>query len=378
MQICCTLLTHFCVGRTVCGRERFGRGISVAAGSGTYLDNVLAQPQTLREAAAAYAGDGFGQALDKAASLLSGGALTSTGMGASFFALEATRRSLDAVVRLHWIEETGFLAERAGALHRPLDSLLLVSQSGETVEGRLLLPQLGGVPSVLVTRDPASSLAGAADVVLPLHSPPDRSVAIQTYVTSVAVLELLALRIAGRETAGFLDALRACADSADRLLARLRSELAVITGPLLRASQIYALGRGNSVGSALGTALLFKEAAKRDCEASSAAQFRHGAVEVVAGNTAIIVYGSAEPEQQLLDYRLVSELVSYQASVLVVCDEDFPDVTGASLLRLPPGPAETRAILEIIPAQLVAHALAESNGVTAGDFRNTVPVIVSA
>jgi glucosamine--fructose-6-phosphate aminotransferase (isomerizing) len=350
----------------------------VAAGSGTYLKNVLAQPQTLRDAAAAYARPEFSQALDRAASLLRRGALTSTGMGASFFALHGTRGSLDAAVRSHWIDETGFLAEQASALRRPMDALLLVSQSGETVEGRQLLPQLPEVPSVLITRDPSSSLAAAADVVLSLHSPPDRSVAIQTYVTSLAVLELLALRIRGLDTAEFLDDLRACADSAELLLESLTAQLPVIVERLFAAGQIYAIGRGNAVGSALGTALLFKESAKRDCEASSAAQFRHGAVEVVASDTAAIVYGSADPEQQLLDYRLVIELVSSRASVLVLCGDGFPDVPGASFLRLPGAPAATGAILEIIPAQLIAHALAESNGVTAGDFRNTVPVIVTA
>jgi glucosamine--fructose-6-phosphate aminotransferase (isomerizing) len=339
---------------------------------------VHAQPQTLRAAAAAYASEGFSQALEAAVAVLRGGSLTSTGMGASFFALQAARRSLDAAAALHWIDETGFLAERAGALYRPLDALLLVSQSGETVEARELLRQLPGVPSVAVTRDPASSVAAAADVVLPLYSPPDRSVAIQTYVTSVAVLELLALRLRRQDTAGFLADLRACADAAELLMESLGAQLAATAEQLAAAGQIYALGRGNSVGSALGTALLFKEAAKRDCEAGSCSQFRHGAVEVVAGDTAVIIYGAADPEQQVLDHRLTGELISYGASVFVVCDGDFPDVPGASMLRLPPAPAPTRAILEILPAQLIAAALAESNGVLAGDFRNTVPVIVSA
>lgn len=350
----------------------------MAAGSATYLDNVLAQPATLREAAAAYATRDFREALDRSAALLSRGAVTSAGMGASLFALHGARTALDAAVAAHWIDEAGFLAEQAAALRRPLDALLLVSQSGETVEGRELRRQLPGLPTVLITRDPGSSLASAADVVLPLHCPPDLSVAIQTYVTSLAVLRLLALRLRGQDPESFLAGLRACADAAESLIDSLGPQLAAGAARLAGASQIYALGRGDALGSALGTALLFKESAKRDCEASSCAQFRHGAVEVVAGQTAAIVYGAADPGQQLLDYRLVSELVSYGAGVLVICDASFPEVPGASLLRLPPAPAATRQILEIIPAQLIANALAESNGVLAGDFRNTVPVIVTA
>jgi glucosamine--fructose-6-phosphate aminotransferase (isomerizing) len=346
--------------------------------TGTYLENVYGQPAALRAAAARYAAEPFRDALAAAAGLLRGRSVTSTGMGASFFALHAARASLDPALRPHWIDETGYLEEHFDAVERPLDVILAISQSGESVEARKLFDKLAGVPQVLITRDPQSSLARSADVVIPLECPPDLSVAVQTYITQIAVLELLARAVAGADGAPLLADLRQTADSIQALLDTMAGDIEEAAKLVSEAEQIYALGRGNSVGNALGTALLFKEAAKRDCEGQSAAQFRHGAVEVVSTTTATIVFASSAPEKTQLDENLIGELVKYGSRVVVVCDEQFPDVRDATLLRLPAAPASTRAILEIVPLQLMAHHLAERNGVTAGEFRNTVPVIVTA
>jgi fructoselysine-6-P-deglycase FrlB-like protein len=344
----------------------------------TYIENVAAVPGTLRAAAEMYATAHFDRALDEAASLLRDRAVTSTGMGASFFALTATRASLDPALRLHWIDETGYLDENVERISRPLDALLAVSQSGETVEARKLLPKLGGVPQVLVTRDVDSSLARQADVVLPQHCPADLSVSVQTYVTQIAVLELLAARVARRETEPLLADLRSVADSAAVVLDTLRGPIQDAAVLLSDADQIYALGRGNSVASALGTGLLFKEAAKRDCEGMSSAQFRHGGVEVVSARTAALIFAGGEPDLRRLDENLARELVSYGSQVVVVTHDDFAELDGVTVLRLPPGPASMRRILEILPSELMAYDLAERNNVVAGEFHNTVPVIVSA
>lgn len=344
----------------------------------TYLENVGSQPRTLRAAAEAYATREFGESLDGAAALLRNRAVTSTGMGASLFALHATRASLDAAFQANWIDESGYLEERVDAVTRPLDALLVVSQSGETIEARKLLSNLADVPRVLVTRDTESSLAKIADVVLPQHCAADLSVSVQTYVTQIAVLEMLASRVDGRDTSSVLGDLRSVAEAVQVVLETMQDDVEAAAKLISEAQQIYALGRGNSVASALGTGLLFKEAAKRDCEGQSTAQFRHGAVEVVSGTTATLIFASSEPRKRQLDENVVGELVKYGSRVVVICDGAFPEVGDATLLRLPDAPASMRRILEIVPAQLMAHHLAERNGVIAGEFRNTVPVIVSA
>lgn len=346
--------------------------------SGTYLQNVHAQPETLRSAASAYSTREFGAALSEAAALLRGRAVTSTGMGASFFALQASRAALDGVLALHWIDETSYLAEDLDSLTRPMDALLAVSQSGETIEGRNLLPKLVDRTRILITRNADSALAAQADVVLAQHCPADLSVSVQTYITQVAVLKLLAARIGDRPTAEVIAGLGQCADAIAAILTGMVSEIETAAKALVGVRQIYALGRGESIASALGTALLLKEGAKRDCEGQSSAQFRHGAVEVISSDAGVIVFAASQPAKRQLDLNLIGELVSYGARVVVVSDAAFPDCGNTVQLRLPAVPPMLRSIVEIVPSQLITHALAEENGVTAGEFRNTVPVIVSA
>ncbi|MCW2643266.1 MAG: hypothetical protein JWP76_5572 [Dactylosporangium sp.] len=345
----------------------------------TFLENVRAQPETLRGVARAYAAPTGSVLLDRAAALLRRRALTSTGMGASLFALLATRPSFDAAASPHWVEETGYLSENSGSSTPPLDGLLVVSQSGETIEARTLAKQVTPDATVLVTRDPSSSLAATADVVLPLYCDPDLSVAVQTYTSSLAVLSLLAARIQSIDPRPLIEEITTCADQVEGLLGAIGEEVAEAARYVSEARQVYALGRGRSLGSALGTALLFKEAAKRDTEGSSSAQFRHGAVEVVDEATAAIVFASSEPGKRQLDENLVSELLDYGSRVVVICDRDYRNIPQEAVaLKVPAAPEMSRAILEIVPLQLMAFHLAESNGVTAGEFRNTVPVIVTA
>jgi glucosamine--fructose-6-phosphate aminotransferase (isomerizing) len=347
---------------------------------GTYLENIHSQPEVLHGVADSYrAGEGA-QRLLLASEILRGRRLTSTGMGASLFALLATRSALDVATGDHAIEETGYLSEHPGELGRPLDSLLVVSQSGETIEARKLLGQdVAEVPTVVVTRDPRSSVAENADVVLPLYSDPDLSVAVQTYTSTVAVLSFLAGQLGGRGTGALIEELHGCADSVATLIGKLESEIGAACAQLAEASQIYALGRGSSIASALGTGLLFKEAAKRGCEGASSAQFRHGAVEVVDERTAAIVFASSDGDKAQLDQNFIGEMSKYGARIVVVCDERFPAVSEDLVtLRIPSSTGMTRSILEIVPMQLMAYHLAERNNVRAGEFRNTVPVIVSA
>lgn len=346
--------------------------------SASYLDNVHAQPDTLVQAAEEYATGAFGTLLSDAAGVLRGHSVTSTGMGASFFALHATRAAMDRAIGRHWIDETCYLDENLETLGRPMDALLAVSQSGETVEGRKLLPRLRNVPRILITRDTTSSLAAEADVVLSQHCPADLSVSVQTYITQIALLELLSAHVEERPTAALITGMHQCAEAISRILTVAAANIEAAAKTLSGADQIYALGRGNSIASALGTALLFKEGAKQNCEGQSAAQFRHGAVEVISASTGVIVFANGGEAARQLDLNLIGELNSYGARVVVISDRDFPDCGAAVHLWLPKILAALRSIVEIVPSQLMAHHLAEENGVTAGEFRNTVPVIVSA
>jgi glucosamine--fructose-6-phosphate aminotransferase (isomerizing) len=317
--------------------------------------------------------------MDEAAKRLGRDRLVATGMGASYFALEAARATLAAGVETLWVEETGVLTE--SRVVPPSAPLLVVSQSGETVEARNLIEQSDQrtASTVLITRETSSTLAKRADVVLPICVAGDLSVAIKTYTGTLATLALLADRVAGGRGEAVLGELIDCAAALESMLSGWEEQMAQIADEIQSAPHIYALGRRQAVGSALGTALLVKETAKRSCEGQSSSQFRHGAIEVVCRDTAIVVFASSASTVRERDVNLVGELVQYGGRVVVVADERFPASDGRTRTVRVPGEGQlSRSILEIVPMQLLAHRLAVLAGVTPGEFRNTVPVIVHA
>jgi glucosamine--fructose-6-phosphate aminotransferase (isomerizing) len=117
---------------------------------------------------------------------------------------------------------------------------------------------------------------------------------------------------------------------------------------------VYLLGRGPSMGSAHEGALMFNEAARTPSVAMSTAQFRHGPVEMLSERFRGIVFAS--------DHRTV----------------DLDRALGSDLARLggrievcsaPVQIAPFQPVVEIIPVQFAACKLAESKGITPGEFR---------
>lgn len=342
----------------------------------TFLDNLRGQPDALRQVATFYGGDEGRNRLSDASQRLDGRCVTSTGMGASLFALFATRRSLDSALPGHGIEETSYLSENLDALSRPADGLLVVTQSGETVEAKTLLSLHRAQTTVVVTRDEGSTVAAAANVVLPLACEADLSVALQTYVSSLAVLQLLATRMKGGDIDATLRGVVRCATAIERLVPLLEPLIEAISEPFVTARQIYAIGRGASLGTALGTGLLLKEAARRDCEGLSSAQFRHGAVEVVSKQTAIVAFTGDRPETAKLDDNLIAELVGYGGHVLAVGAGNSN--ASSRRLELPDVGRALRPVVEIVAMQLLAATLARHNAVVPGEFRNSATVVTTA
>jgi glucosamine--fructose-6-phosphate aminotransferase (isomerizing) len=144
------------------------------------------------------------------------------------------------------------------------------------------------------------------------------------------------------------------------------------------ATYTIALGRGPSVASALGAALLVKETAKIPAEGLSGGQFRHGAVEVVQDGTLAIVF-TPRGTTSHLNWQLLDELESYGARLLIVGDPDGLPADNARRMTIAiSAPDEFLApVFEIVPTQVLAHEMALENGVDPGSFVNTTPVITS-
>ena len=172
---------------------------------------------------------------------------------------------------------------------------IAISQSGQSpdIVQMAQSARRGGATCVAITNDATAPLARASNLVVPLTTGPELSVAAtKTYVASlVAGLAVLAH---WKEDADLLSAI-------DDLPARLK-QAASIDWPELRAETrvgqgMYVLGRGLSLAVSNEAALKFKETCQIHAESYSSAEVLHGPVSLVDEGFPVLAFVSRDASE---------------------------------------------------------------------------------
>ncbi len=313
-------------------------------------------------------------ALEQAVSLLKGvDRIVFAGVGSG---LNAT------IPAAYYLIEKGFAAQYLDATEAVYGmlpgfrgvGLVLNTRSGETAE-LIKLAQLAhqsGIPSVAVTNEPASTVANLADAVLPTGSRWDELVVLSAYGGMLATELVLAARLVG-ELDGMLAGLEIAAQEVPGVLDQVIAHREEIRRLFQEARPIYLLGRGSSLASCHGGALVLEEMSRTPAIPMAAGLFRQGPLEVVDDRFRTVMFaGSGEPAR--LSFRLAQELLSLGAGLLWVGQ---PQLTGSINIRLPDLPTYLLPILEIIPCQVLAFDLAGQRGIQPGSVRYIQKVITS-
>jgi glutamine---fructose-6-phosphate transaminase (isomerizing) len=334
------------------------------------LPDIVEQPRLL--AAAAQAHLAAGSELTAAARTLAsfrGRRVLLAGMGSSSFA------PYPALLRLQAAGYNVALAELAELLHfggeLGEDTLLVVvSQSGETVEAvRLLERRPPAGPLIAVTNTPDSTLGRAATHVVPTLAGDEKTVATRTYTTALLALTLMAELALGEAPEALGERLAPALAATEHAATAGRAAVDALPDVWLQPGPISLMARGPSLATALSGGLLFKETAKVPAEGMSTAQFRHGPIEIAeTGHRAIIVAGPGDT--LALDLRMAGDLRAAGSRVLVIGPADAAaadDVIGLPATWLAP-------LAEIIPLQLLARRMALALGIAPGSFRHITKV----
>lgn len=346
-----------------------------------FLEEVQAQPQVLREVAQAYQNE-WREPLTRAAELLKGKPLTLfLGMGSSYHAGMIAATRLAGAGRAAFAEDASELLHyRMGLLQEPV-ALVAISQSGESVETcRVAQERPAGTPLVAITNDPESSLARAADVVLPLMAGPEVGTSNKTYLASIAVGLLLASSMLG-EVESCYHALPQVIDGVESALAVAHSQSAAVVDHCEAAGSagsLIAVGRGPAHATALQTALIIKEMTGVHAEGLSAGMFRHGPVELAGSETIFVIFSPASRTSALLE-SLVADLNAWNSRLWIVTDQvneaHFRNLgSNAIVTVLPHVPEEWATITSIVPVELVSAELARRKGLVPGQLRKAPKV----
>jgi glucosamine--fructose-6-phosphate aminotransferase (isomerizing) len=291
-----------------------------------------------------------------------------TGMGGSLYASYPVWQMLaQAGLPALWVD-TAELIHHTPALVTPKTLLWIFSQSGKSAEiiaaldfGRIQKP----AAVIATVNDLESPLAKAAQVRIPINAGAEHTVSTRTYVNSLAVGQLAALALLGKDVESARAELMQTASAMEAYLANWESHVQQIGKTIGFPKRLAILGRGASLASTYTGALILGEASKYMATPYQAGEFRHGPLELATPELTVLLFAGPQ-ETRDLNQRLLKELRGYQVNAFWVGSEN-----NEWQIEIPNVPAIGMTLMEIIPIQMLTIHFAEQIGVEPGHFFRT-------
>jgi glutamine---fructose-6-phosphate transaminase (isomerizing) len=268
------------------------------------------------------------------------------------------------------------------------DLVIGITQSGETADtlAAMRLARERGATVLAVTNVMGSQATRDSDAVAYTRAGQEIGVAAtKTFVCQVAVMYLLALRLA--ELRGTLDPgrvaelvghLRALPGQAADLVERLDGDgqIAAIAERHGHCPFFLYLGRHVGLPVALEGALKLKEISYIPTDAYAAGEMKHGPIALLDESTPVVVAATDSP---VLD-KVVSNMQEVRARgahVIAVATEGNVDIGehAEEVIRVPASDWMIQPLLAIIPLQLVAYAIARARGLNVDQPRNLAKTV---
>ncbi len=268
----------------------------------------------------------------------------------------------------------------------PGDLVIGISQSGETADtlAAMRLARECGATVLAITNTRGSQATREADGVLYTRAGLEIGVAAtKTFVCQVAVMYLLALRLAElrgtleparlAELVGELKRLPHCIDE---MLERAEREAQEIAQTCWDADFFFYIGRHVGLPVALEGALKLKEISYISTDAYAAGEMKHGPIALLDDATPVVCVATRSP---VLD-KLVSNIQEARARgarVIAVSTEGDGVVEphADATMTVPATDWMLQPILAVIPLQLLAYAVARNRGLNVDQPRNLAKTV---
>jgi fructoselysine-6-P-deglycase FrlB-like protein len=242
----------------------------------------------------------------------------------------------------------------------PADVVVAVSESGRSTETIEAIRAWGSVPTVALVNVPGSPLAQACDATLELGSGEDSPVYTTGYTATLQALGQLGEHWSGR--ACDWTALPA---QAQQVLDGTRDAVEQLAGTVEGARLVDVVATGVSSTTAGEGALLLRESARLLTAAHDTRNYLHGPMEPLGPEIACLLAGDGR------ELRLARDTAALGCPTVLV--SSAPDARSEGPLTVLPLPRTTsplaRAVLEMLPIQLLAWAVARRRGLPVDGFR---------
>lgn len=286
------------------------------------------------------------------------GRLVLTGMGASSYATGVVVPRLLAA----GLDARAVVADEVPELVAAgsVGSLVAVSQEGTSTETLQACEAADGIPILAITNDPASPVARFADVVVPLALLGDASVYTLGFTATLQALGLLSEALENEPADPGWDDLPG---EVDRLLPEAKGVVEAAVDALADPRAVDFVGSGPEAAAAEEGTLLVREASRLPSSYHPIRQYLHGMMEALEEGMLVVVLGDGR------EVRLAADIAATGARVLLVTAADAAPAERLEVVRLPDLPAAQRAVLDIVPVQLLASELAARRQVAVEGFR---------
>jgi glucosamine--fructose-6-phosphate aminotransferase (isomerizing) len=268
----------------------------------------------------------------------------------------------------------------------PGDLVVGITQSGETADtlAAMRIAREAGATVLAITNIMGSQATRDADGVLFTRAGLEVSVAAtKTFVCQVAVMYLLALRLAelrgtlAREAvAERVGELKRIPHCIEELLESVDPQVDVIAAAHWQQEFFLYLGRHVGLPVALEGALKLKEISYISTDAYAAGEMKHGPIALLDQDTPVVTVATDSP---VLD-KVVSNMQEVRARgarVIAVATSGNDEITAHAdqVLTVPRTDWMLQPLLAVIPLQLLAYRIARRRGLNVDQPRNLAKTV---
>ena len=268
----------------------------------------------------------------------------------------------------------------------PGDLVVGITQSGETADtlAAMRIARERGATVLAITNIMGSQATRDADGVLFTRAGLEVSVAAtKTFVCQVAVMYLLALRLA--ELRGTLDAARRTEIVADlkriphcieELVDRIEPQVEEIADANWDKDFFLYLGRHVGLPVALEGALKLKEVSYISTDAYAAGEMKHGPIALLGEGTPVVTIATDSPVLEKVISNM-QEVRARGAHVIAVGTEGNAQLKAHAdeVLSVPSTDWMLQPLLAVIPLQLLAYRIARRRGLNVDQPRNLAKTV---
>ncbi len=362
------------------------------------LEEIYAQPQTLLDTYARYAGEeGFHaevcapirawfRAMEGGLVVAASGSSRHAGMVA-----EITIEDLGGLtVDVEYASEYSYRASQS----LKDAAVLVISQSGETADtlAALRKANASGRKTMAITNVENSTMAREATLSVPTSAGRERAIpATKSFTAQLLVLHLLALLAAETtgqatvtETRQRLEAVRTLPALIERQLPGWEASVRAIAEQYRGIENLLFLGRGVHYPIAREGALKLKESAYLHAEGYPSGELKHGPNALVSDQTPLVILATVDHDDpdSVERYRrtlgLMSDMRRQGANILALANAEDAQVAALAshTISVQPTTEWLLPLCEVIPLQLFSYVMSVMRGIDVDRPRNLVKAVV--